>query len=159
MIAFTFGRFQPPTKGHINHIKTMVRYAQQKGIPHTVYISSTVNQDNPLSVNDRVAILKQAIPEVNVQSAVNMFEVLKYIDDDVAYFAGNDYKNSQLIENFCKHATPNSTFVLTGSRIDGISSTDAKQAAQVGDLSKFADILAPVNEETLSAVFNSIASK
>ena len=154
MHAFTFGRFNPLTKGHVHHINTIVRYAKAKNIPHTIYVSGTVDKDNPLSVNDKIAMIKAAVPDASVRQATNMFDVLRNTDDDVLYFAGSDYKSSAMIENFHKYATPNSVVVFTGKRVDGISGTDARVAAQRGDYETFRSVLADVPDSIAQQVFS-----
>lgn len=158
MHAFTFGRFNPLTKGHVQHIATIVQYAKAKNIPHTIYVSGTVDKDNPLTVNDKIALIKSAVPDAVVKQATNMFDVLRYTDDDVIYFAGSDYKSTAMIDNFHKHATPNSVVVFTGKRMDGVSGTAARLAAQKGDFETFRSVLADVPDSIAQQAFSQCGS-
>lgn len=135
---YTFGRFSVPTVGHLQHIQTMKAYAEAKNLPYAVYVSEKTNVANPLPVYERIALLKQAIPNLNAQPAVNMFSILDTVQaDNVMYFTGGDYKDSPLINNFHNHASmrgKSSTIVITGNRTAEISSSTLKQHLAAGSV-------------------------
>ena len=123
-VVITFGRFNPPTRGHellINKVKII---AKSNGAEAKIYLSHTVNKKNPLPYADKVNFLTKWFGSVIVDdiSSENrtVFDALRnlgvkgYVDatlvvgsDRVAEFEkvirpyiNNDKDNSINIQNF-----------------------------------------------------------
>lgn len=80
-VLFTFGRFQPPTIGHKVLIDFITSESARLGTDGYIFVSSTQNKplrskaifesskqnENPLSVYDKVTYLKKMYPETSVK--------------------------------------------------------------------------------------------
>ena len=58
--AFAFGRYSPPTKGHIDHFKTIKQWSEQHKIPYVIYASKTFdNNKNPIPIDEKIKYIKK----------------------------------------------------------------------------------------------------
>ena len=97
-VVFTFGRYNPPTKGHAELITYAVKYAQQHGAEHRIYTSQSHDPaKNPLSAAQKIRFLKQIFPGVNFvtdRSAITAFAICRKLADegydDVTFVVGDD---------------------------------------------------------------------
>lgn len=111
-LIFTFGRFQPPTIGHIEHFQFMKNIAEYFNDDCIVFVSNTVdNNRNPVYVNGRIDYIKKAVPGLEVQSATNMFQIIEDLPNiyqGVKYVVGDEYFESQrgiqMLNDLEKHA-------------------------------------------------------
>ena len=103
-VVTTFGRFQPPTKGHQLVFDTVKNHAEKIGADHRIYFSRTdpsvltnpTNKDsfakkseratqNPLYPDEKYEILKKLFPThniVNKPTVKHALDVLKDLSDD-----------------------------------------------------------------------------
>ena len=147
-VLFTFGRFQPPTIGHkvlIDFISTTA--ASLEADPY-VFVSSTLNKmpqkpkavfestkqnENPLSVYDKVGYLKKMYPETNVRF-INTTEcecttIFKIIDvlKSAGYTGITMAVGSDRVESFQKILSKvGVTVIAAGERVVNVASTNAK---------------------------------
>lgn len=66
-IVFTFGRMNPPTKGHERLVSTVVETAKQIGGDHIVFLSQTQNDStDPLDWKFKTRICEASFPGVKI---------------------------------------------------------------------------------------------
>src|SRR6056300_2024472 len=69
-VVFTYGRFNPPHLGHKMMIEEIINKARKmKKIPVVIVSHTTGNPRNPLSVNNKLRILRHWFPEVTFLSS------------------------------------------------------------------------------------------
>ena len=97
-MVFTFGRFNPPTNGHILLLDVVMAQAATLQADHAVFMSRTQNsKKDPLDWEFKNRILKLASPNVNVADYPEIktpFQALEKIANDgykkVIFVAGSD---------------------------------------------------------------------
>lgn len=147
-IVLGTGRCNPPTGGHFKLIKKVSDLAQQEGLRAEFYIvdgeqSSANKQKNPLTPEQRVAILRRWFPSVHFEisdSAYNTMEILEVQNKHPAFMvAGSDRaKKYKKLLDFA--GFPNASIVeldRTSGEADGVSATGARAAAKAGDFEEF----------------------
>jgi hypothetical protein len=68
--VFTYGRFNPPTKGHGLLFREIVRQATELGARPVIVVShSNASKKNPLSAEDKMGIIKTVFPNVDVRAS------------------------------------------------------------------------------------------
>ena len=168
-VVFTFGRFQPPTIGHkvlIDFISTTAASldadpyvfvsSSQNKIPQKpkAVFESTKQNENPLSVYDKVSYLKKMYPETSVRF-INTTEcecttIFKSIDvlKSAGYTGITMAVGSDRVESFQRILSKvGVTVIAAGDRVVNVDSTNAKamsgtkmrQAAVAGNVKKFTD--------------------
>lgn len=66
-VVFTFGRFNPPTKGHEKLMKAVAQTAEKECASNVVFLSHTQNKKtDPLSWDYKARICTKAFPFVNI---------------------------------------------------------------------------------------------
>lgn len=149
-LVFAFGRYSPPTRGHIQHFQTIKQYAEQQNYPYMIYVSNTIdNKKNPVPVIAKIAYIKKAIPNIRIAPAQNMFQIVDAVAqkgqyDKLIYFAGGDYftdaTEKQLFDRLQKFATSKGITLevkSTGERTEGISGTALRNAVRINDFETF----------------------
>lgn len=151
--VFTFGRFNPPTKGHAKLITAVETIAKQKSADSFIFLSRSQDKDkNPLSPHDKLVFMRILFPDSNIienEQIKNPFNAAGYLGShlkytDITMVAGSDridsYKRS--FNNPDKYFD---TFniISAGERdpdadsVIGMSGTKARQAAKKNDLGLF----------------------
>lgn len=153
--VFTFGRFNPITKGHEKLFKKVHELAIKKNGTSFVFPSwshgKNGKKQNPLSFDVKVKFIKKMMPWVNVireETVKTPWDVPKYLSEcgftEIYLVAGSDR-----IEEYEKRWKPfaetyASIGVITAGFRDpddngiiGMSATKAHQAALSGDVKKF----------------------
>jgi hypothetical protein len=96
-LVYAFGRYNPPTRGHILHFMAVRDYAIKIGARYEIFISKTVdNKKNPVPVADRIEYVKKAAPVLlTLEPATNMFSIVEVLANSpikrLVYMAGSDY--------------------------------------------------------------------
>ena len=68
--VFTYGRFNPPTKGHGLLFREIVSQATELGAQPVIVVShSNSSKKNPLSAEDKMGIIRQVFPNVDVRAS------------------------------------------------------------------------------------------
>lgn len=151
--VFTFGRFNPPTRGHAKLIATVERIAKEIGGDPFVFVSRSHDRDkNPLMFKDKLVFMRKNFPDTNIienDQIKNPFNAsgflgshLKYTD--IVLVAGSD----RVPEYEKRFSNPDKYFdsfkvVSAGERdpdaedILGMSGTKARAAAARNDLGAF----------------------
>ena len=180
--VFTFGRYQPPTKGHL---KVWKKVGDTEGDAHYIYTSHTKDKKkNPLDYNTKVGLIKSALKENNIDAEVVESEAKTIIDvvvdiankgfTDIIFVGGSDRLNDivTLIQKY--NDVPNKEGnsyhfdtiegVSAGERdpdsdsLEGISGTKIRQFALDNDFESFKNNLAFSDESTAKEVMEIIKS-
>lgn len=151
--VFTFGRFNPPTKGHEKIFNAVYSIANQRDADPFIFPSQTTDKKkNPLTFDQKVMFLNRLFPDMEFmeeQTVRNAHDVIEWLANngysDVTFVVGSDrvpeFEKRWLpyANKFFDHAA----VVSAGSRdpdaegIAGMSATKARQAAVENDLAKF----------------------
>ena len=178
--VFTFGRYQPPTKGHL---KVWEKVADTEGDAHYIYTSHTKDKKrNPLDYNTKIGLIKSALKEHNINAEVIDSEAKTIIDVvvDIAnkgynnlIFVGGSDRLDDMVSLIRKYndkpnAEGNSYHfdsiegVSAGERdpdsdnVEGVSGTKLRQMAIDGDFEGFKNNLAFSDEPTIKEVMKLI---
>ena len=97
-IVFAFGRFQPPTAGHLLLINITKKLAAENKADYVIFVSSTQDlSKNPLSLDKKMKYLKLLFPGTNFigvdKSGNQLINTLKSLDakyKNVIMVAGSD---------------------------------------------------------------------
>jgi len=150
--VFTFGRMNPPSKGHVENINRVLECAVKNNQRPFIYLSQSFDTEkNPLTIEQRKKYLRLAIPEakqyiVEDKRIKNPFHALEHLITmgykNITFVVGED-RFSELNENmslFLEKYFKDVTFncVLSGSRNDSISSSKMREAAINDDFDSFA---------------------
>jgi nicotinic acid mononucleotide adenylyltransferase len=173
-IIFSFGRMNPPTKGHEKLIRKVVSLA--KNADHMIFLSHTQNTiTDPLSWDYKLTLAKMAFPSVNFCEDPEIktpFQALEYLGramdyTDITMVVGDDrvedfdamapYAKEWGIKKFC--------VVSAGRRnprskgIEGLSSARLRKHAYFGEESLFCDGLPnSINMFTKKQIFRDVKS-
>ena len=178
--VFTFGRYQPPTKGHL---RVWEKVANTEGDAHYIYTSHTKDKKrNPLDYNTKIGLIKSALKEHNINAEVIDSEAKTIIDVvvDIAnkgfnnlIFVGGSDRLDDMVSLIRKYndkpnAEGNSYHfdsiegVSAGERdpdsdnVEGVSGTKLRQMAIDGDFEGFKNNLAFSDESTIKEVMELI---
>ena len=85
-IVFTFGRFNPPTTGHLLLATKVKEEARRRGADYKIYGSNTQDaKRNPLSSVDKSRFMKKVLKDTNVivnNKSGNPFTVLQQLSKE-----------------------------------------------------------------------------
>lgn len=168
-IVFTFGRMNPPTKGHELLVSKVVETAKQIGGDHIVYLSFTQNDTtDPLDWNFKKRVCEAAFPGVNISSDSAIrnpyiaLEHLKNHYDRIIMIAGSDQRN-EYIKRFTKYTEEwgvNFLVLTAGQRLDegagveSLSATKMRKYASENNKSDFyRGLPSMLNERVKQLVF------
>jgi nicotinic acid mononucleotide adenylyltransferase len=151
--VFTFGRFNPPTRGHAKLIATVERIAKEIGGDPFVFVSRAHDPDkNPLTFEDKLVFMRKTFPDTNIienDRIKNPFNASGFLGSHLKYTDIILVVGSDRINEFQKRFTnPDKYFdsfkvVSAGDRdpdsddIIGMSGTKARSAAARNDLGAF----------------------
>jgi hypothetical protein len=151
-VVFTFGRMNPPTKGHSLLVNKVVETARKLGGDHVVYLSQTHKAPtDPLEWNFKRRVCENAFKGVNIstdESIRNPFVALESLAKDydrIVMVVGSDQA-----DEFAKRFTPYAdkwgidfSVVSAGQRIvesegiEGMSASKMRQYAVDRNKEKF----------------------
>ena len=180
--VFTFGRYQPPTKGHL---KVWKKIGDTEGDAHYIYTSHTKDKKkNPLDYNTKVGLIESALKENSINAEVVESEAKTIIDvvvdiankgfTDIIFVGGSDRLNDivTLIQKY--NDVPNKEGnsyhfdtiegVSAGERdpdsdsLEGISGTKIRQFALDNNFESFKNNLAFSDESIAKEVMKIIKS-
>ena len=180
-VVFTFGRYNPPTKGHAELITYAVKYAQKHGAEHRIYTSQSHDPaKNPLSAAQKIRFLRQIFPGVNFvadRSAITAFAICRKLADegydDVTFVVGDD-RVADFRTQLSKYVKPKTAkdfnpkihypfkhfeVVSSGARKQGISGTDLRAAVRKGDFATFAKASAARDKSLARKIFSATKSQ
>lgn len=154
---FCFGRFNPPTIGHIKQFECMYDMSQHMNAEMYIFVSSTQdNKVNPLSVELKIRHLQKLYPTVQVLQQQDPFTSMQFLIEsgynDLTYCAGSDYFTTigdlawaNRMERFGKSLDADIVFKVqsTGQRDEQISATLAREAVLADNWVKFVQLTYP----------------
>lgn len=165
--VFTFGRFNPPTKGHAKLIAATLNLAREKGGDAFIFPSQTVDKPlkrtgmvnpesskNPLNWKTKVEFMKMVFPEAagaiqQVPEIKSPYQVPLWLGQhgytDVYFVAGSDRVDeyNARIGDTARQYFDHIEVVSAGTRdpdaegISGMSASKAREAAKSNDLPLF----------------------
>lgn len=142
-----FGRMNPPSVGHLEMMKDLVKLAKRKGCKAYLYLSHTTDaKKNPLSYDDKIKFVKKYAPQgLNVvKSEVRNFidvckEIVKLGGKNITFVCGEDRKAEyeRILTKYIDEIGADNVEVYSGSRTEGISGSKLRAMAVDGDLDNF----------------------
>ena len=132
-VVFTYGRFNPPHKGHRLMIEQVIETARKSNKTPVVVVShSTGNSKNPLPIENKMRILKRWFPNVTIVSSAKNRSIAKITENfnqNSIMVVGANRQNSFKFLPFKKVAVPRSNTAP--------SATMARAAAAAGNKNAF----------------------
>ena len=132
-VVFTYGRFNPPHKGHRLMIEQVIETARKSNKTPVVVVShSTGNTKNPPPVENKMRILKRWFPNVTIVSSAKNRSIAKITENfnqNSIMVVGANRQNSFKFLPFKKVAVPRSNTAP--------SATMARAAAAAGNKNAF----------------------
>lgn len=167
-IVLTFGRFQPPTKGHEELLNFMKNYAELSNAEHAVWCSKKEgDKKNPLEYHEKISFMKEFFKDINIitePTFVDVFSVLKYLSDNgykvVTLVVGADRVEEfrKKIGVYIKRPNPKISYdfeffevISSGTRKEGISGSDMRRLVRENDFGMFRCFL-PSSADSSSAI-------
>lgn len=154
--VITFGRFNPPTRGHQKVIRKVMEVAKEKRATPFVFVSQTQDKNkNPLDFETKVAFMKALMPEeaqaiVGERVVKTAWEAIEWLDEQgytqVYMIVGSDRVGefNQRWLSYAEDAFDEAEVISAGDRdpdndgsVEAMSGTKARQAAMANDLGAF----------------------
>lgn len=164
-VVFTFGRMNPPTRGHERLILKLLEVSRQHGSDHAVFLSQTQKSDkDPLNWAFKTRVCQAAFPGVNISldsTIKTPFQALQQLGEQyeqVIFIAGGDRVpeyQERMIPYAEKWGIKNFQIISAGDRniqsrgIPGISSSKLREYALTGNSKKFLEGLPTRLNESL----------
>ena len=136
-----YGRMNPFTIGHEAAVRHMVSEARKNGARPVVILSHTVNANkNPLTVNQKMSVVKKVFPNINVISTSKNQTITKVLNKfgskNIKIFLGsNRFPQFEFLEKYSP-AVKRVQFGATRTN-NGVSATKARTAARSGSINNF----------------------
>jgi len=153
--VFTFGRFNPPTKGHAR-LMDVVKNASS-GADHYVFTGKTNDpKKNPLQYKDKITFLRAMFPHMNIMDDPNIrtpWEALEELGkqyNEVIMVVGSDRKQdfeTQMRPYLKDFGIEKFSIVSSGERdadatdVSGVSASKARALAKAGDFKSFSQTI------------------
>lgn len=157
--VFTFGRFNPPTRGHEKLVNAVISEAKARNADAFIFTSHSHDpKKNPLEYSDKIHFMRLLFPSANIiddqntdgitQPIKNAFQVTGFLGSqgytDLVLVAGSD-RVPEYQKRFDRSHEFFDSFevVSAGERdpdadgVSGLSGTKAREAAISGDIGKF----------------------
>lgn len=150
-VVFTFGRMNPPTKGHMKLIDKTMHEAGKDD--HVIFLSQVQDKKkNPLDWKTKVAFLKRVVPNIqiaNAPEAKSPFQAIDWLEKhgytDVTFVVGSDRMEEfeRRLTPYAKELFDSFNIVNAGQRdpdaegVSAMSGTKARESALDGDEGKF----------------------
>jgi hypothetical protein len=166
-VYYTFGRFNPPTKGHLENLDYLF---DQEG-DHFAYVSHSVDSDkNPLSIASKIEILKAARPEyadrifqsdTKMHSVFQINEYLKSLGyNSITLVVGEDRVNDFKYEFKDGVSGVEFNVISSGKRKSGISGTAMRKFVVDDDFASYKSGMGDsVPDKLIKKSFDEIKSK
>jgi len=164
-VVFAFGRFNPPTTGHLLLVQFVKKLASQHRADHAIYASRTQDKKkNPLSIESKMSYLRLMFPRTNFIPASEdqrtFIEAVKYLNKRYKHLimvAGSDrvaeYEKILNKYNGTEFKFDSVKVVSAGERdpdaddASGMSASKMRTVASKGDLKEFKKGLPPTVRE------------
>jgi len=174
-VVFTFGRFNPITKGHQAMIDFVVSEGKKRGGISMIFTSQSNDpKKNPLTYNDKTKFLKKFFPKANIvkdSKVKTAFDALRYLSDkgfkNVTMVVGGDRVKDfeKAIRPYIKHEDPKKSYDFDkfevieggGARVKGVSGTDMRKHASSGDFESYKDGMPKgTSEKDAEDIYNAV---
>lgn len=157
-VVMTFGRFNPPTKGHEKLFKTIMAIAAKENASPVVFASSSQDKlKNPLSHAEKTAVIRSVMPTLTIgpASAKTILNALDWLSSQgvtmVHVYVGEDrigeFKKLTASWQKFNEKTSKLKVDVKGLPRSGamdaklVSGTAARKHAMAGDLTKLKEVL------------------
>lgn len=155
-VVFTFGRFNPPTRGHKINFEYVKAIADRAGYDHVIFVSPkqdfTADENSipkgPLTFDERVNYLQQLYPQFvfNTDPSLNTpYKCMEYLIDryqNIKFAVGEDrFPDFADMPKYAAEAGVNLQLLDSGPRTKGVSGTDARLYAVQGKKKSFFALL------------------
>jgi cytidyltransferase-like protein len=143
-VVFTYGRFNPPHLGHKMMIEEMMKLKKKVVV---VVSHSQDNKKNPLSVADKVKILKTWFPNLDVRASsktTSIAKIAENFNEDSVMVVGEDRAKAFDFIPVKKRAVtrpPNAP-----------SATKARTAAKAGNIATFKNLTGYNNKNIVKKI-------
>ena len=143
-VVFTYGRFNPPHLGHKMMIEEMMKLKKKVVV---VVSHSQDNKKNPLSVSDKVKILKTWFPNLDVRASsktTSIAKIAENFNEDSVMVVGEDRAKAFDFIPVKKRAVtrpPNAP-----------SATKARTAAKAGNIATFKNLTGYNNKNIVKKI-------
>ena len=144
--VFTFGRFNPITKGHAENVNFLKDKAKKLKATPLLYTSQSQNaKKNPLKFEDKVHYLEKFF-NLNVpknKALKNAFQILEDLAkqgyERVYFIVGEDRVNDfQAMKKYAKDwGIKHFEIIESGKRTKGVSGSDMRNYVKAGDFESF----------------------
>lgn len=136
-VIFTYGRFNPPHKGHRDMIDKIISESKRlKKTPIVVVSHRTGNVNNPLTVANKIKILRKWYPNLEIISSAP--------NRSIAKIAENFAPNSKMVVGFNRRNKfkflPNGSKIVLPRANNAPSATKARAAAREGNAKTFKNL-------------------
>lgn len=152
-VCTTFGRWQPPTKGHEVVLNEILKVSKNISATPMIFLSRSFNENNPLTFETRFQYLKSQVPNLSVldkPEIKNPFQMVEYLLDigtqRVVFVCGSD-RFRDFKESFDRYGK-NVVVKQSGRNrsdsslgVESVSGTTVRQMALSGDLKNFQETL------------------
>lgn len=132
-VVFTYGRFNPPHKGHRLMIEQVIETARKTNKTPIIIVSHSVgNAKNPLPVENKLRILRRWFPDVTITSSAkdrSIAKITENFNQNSIMIVGANRQNSFKFLPFKKVTVPRSN--------NAPSATMARSAAVAGNKNAF----------------------
>lgn len=173
-VVFTFGRFNPMTKGHGEAIDFVVKTAKKKsGIGMILASHSQDAKKNPLDFKTKVKFLKKFFPKaefITDPSLKTAFQVMDMLvakgHKDITFVVGGDRvaEFKRQMAPYVNHKDPKKSWDLdkfevlnSGERVAGVSGTDMRSYVSDDKFDDFKKNLPKgVSDRDAKAVFDAV---
>jgi len=169
-IIFTFGRFNPPTKGHEENINELKKMAKKYKLQPQVYASTSYddscNSSNPLQFEYKISILKKLFKGVYISSDKNLknaFQILQELGkkySKIYFMVGDDRKDEfyNAMKNYIdEYGISDFKVISSGKRTKGVSATEQRKYAADNNFLKFyKNVPSTCNVTLAKEIFNTL---
>lgn len=136
-VIFTYGRFNPPHRGHREMIDRIINEAKKSNKTPVVVVShSTGNAKNPLTVNNKMKILKNWYPNLEIMASAKNRTIAKIVE--------NFSPNSRMVVGFNRknqfRFLPIAPPIVLNRTNNAPSATKARAAAMNGNANTFRNL-------------------
>lgn len=147
----TFGRFNPPTKGHSVLIHYLANMGKEKKTKAFVFPSRSFDsKKNPLDIDTKISFLKKIDKNVVVVDDKKLYNPYKAVEwlleqgYEKIYFIIGDDREDEFKSGFVKYYDKDKVIIKSsGNRSKGISGTDMRNAVKEDDFKTFSSGIAP----------------
>ena len=143
-VVFTYGRFNPPHLGHKMMIEEMMKLKKKVVV---VVSHSQDNKKNPLSVSDKVKILKTWFPNLDVRASsktTSIAKIAENFNEDSVMVVGEDRAKAFDFIPVKKRAVTRP--------LNAPSATKARTAAKAGNIATFKNLTGYNNKNIVKKI-------